>query len=258
MKTKIENVKAILFDMDGVVLVDDAPIAGAADTLRLLTTKGIPYRFLTNTTTKSREGLHAKMTRMGLPVARDHIFTTHQVAAGFLRRRGNPPCYLLVAPETLPAYEGVPVSDVAPKFVVIGDIGDRWSYALLNRAFNMIMAGAEIVALHKGRYWQTQEGLKMDIGAFVAGLEYTTGKTATVLGKPAKAFFQVALDDMKVQASDAIMVGDDIESDIGGAKRTGIRGVLVKTGKYRKDAIRRSRVIPDAVIDSVASLVDLL
>ncbi len=102
------------------------------------------------------------------------------------------------------------------------------------------------------------DGLKMDIGAFVAGLEYVTGKTATVVGKPSKEFFDLALSDMGVTADRAVMIGDDIESDIGGARRAGMKGILVKTGKYREELVSRSKVKPDLVIDSAADLPLLL
>lgn len=254
----LANIEGVLLDMDGVVHIGDRAIPGAAGALSTLESKGIPYRFLTNTTTRSRENLHAKMRRMGLRIRLDHIITTHEVALQYLENIGRPSCYLLVDDDVVGAYRDIEIDDQNPDCVVIGDIGHQWSYDLLNRIFNMIMAGASLVALHKGRYWQTEAGLQMDIGAFVAGLEYTTGVTATILGKPAATFFNVALASMRIDADSAVMVGDDIESDVGGAQRAGIRGVLVKTGKYRDDARARSSVAPDAVIESIADLPGLL
>ena len=98
----------------------------------------------------------------------------------------------------------------------------------------------------------------MDIGAFVAGLEYATGRTATVVGKPSQPFFEMALDELGLPKRQVIMIGDDIEMDVGGAQRAGIRGVLVKTGKYRDEVAARSAVVPDAVIESIAELPRLL
>ena len=122
----------------------------------------------------------------------------------------------------------------------------------------MVRGGAEIVALHKGRYWQTEHGLQVDIGVFVAGLEYATGKPATVIGKPSATFFRMGLKDLGVDPESVVMVGDDIEADVGGAQRAGVRGVLVRTGKYRPDDLERSDLAPDAVITSIADLVDCL
>jgi HAD superfamily hydrolase (TIGR01458 family) len=249
-----KNVKGILLDLDGVVHIGDTPIPGAVETLAFLERRNIPVRFVTNTTTKSPENLHRQMVEMGLPIRAEAILTTHRVAAQYLKRLGRPTCHLLVAEQALSAYEGIPTSDTAPEHVVIGDIGERWNYKVLNGVFNMIMEGAGMIALHKGRYWKTEDGIQMDIGAFVAGLEYVTGKTATVIGKPSPTFFETALELLAVPMQHAIMIGDDIETDVGGAQAFGIRGVLVKTGKYRKDAVARSAVRPEAVLDSIADL----
>lgn len=256
--TVLSGVRGILFDVDGVVSIGRTPIPGAAEALKHLSSNGIPYRFVTNTTTLSRMNLYERLRAMGLPLEPDHLFTTHEVAARYLVDRGRPTCLLLVADGVREAYQGIPTDESAPDIVLVGDIGDRWDYALLNRVFNMIMSGAEIVALHKGRYWQTEEGLNMDIGAFVAALEYATGKSATILGKPEAAFFEIALADLGLARDDVVMIGDDIESDVGGAQRAGIRGILVKTGKYNEDAVKRSSVEPYAVISSIAELVHLI
>ncbi len=244
--------------MDGVVHVGNSPVPGAADTLRYLDSKGIPYRFLTNTTTLPPEKLWRKMVNLGLPVTSDVIVTVHQAAVAYLRRNPNGKCYLLVDDNVLPVYKGLPQSESHPDYIVMGDIGNRWSYTLLNEIFNLVMDGAEMVALHKGRFWQTERGLRIDIGTFVSGLEYSTGKQATVIGKPSPTFFETALNGLGLDKKEVIMVGDDIETDIGGAQRAGIAGVLVKTGKYRPEDVERSSVVPDAVLSSVAELKDLL
>jgi len=249
-----ENISGVLFDIDGVVHVGDQAIDGAARAIQQLRDHGTSFRFVTNTTTQSRASLHERLRRLGLPIEPDEILTTHEVAARRLRSQGSPTCWLLVADLALPAYAGLPRTEDAPDYVVIGDIGDRWDFELLDRVFNMVMNGSRMIALHKGRFWQTESGLRMDIGCFVAGLEYVTGTRAEVIGKPTAAFFGLALDDMGVQPGEALMVGDDIESDVGGAQRAGLRAALVRTGKYRPDTLERSTVVPDAVLDSVADL----
>ena len=118
----------------------------------------------------------------------------------------------------------------------------------------MMMNGSNLVALHKGRFWQTEYGLKMDIGAFVTGLEYTTGKEVTVLGKPTKEFFMMAIDGLNIPIENIVMVGDDINNDINGAQKIGMYGILVKTGKYRQDYINSSGVKPDLIIESVKEI----
>jgi ribonucleotide monophosphatase NagD (HAD superfamily) len=98
----------------------------------------------------------------------------------------------------------------------------------------------------------------MDIGGFVAALEYCTGRPALVMGKPSADFFRVALGDIGASAHEVAMVGDDIDSDIGGAQRVGLFGILTRTGKFRQQYVEASSVRPDLVIDSIEALPDAL
>jgi len=257
VKVDFPRVKGLLFDMDGVWFVGGKALPGAAETLARIRERGLPCRFITNTSTQPQSELAAKMTRMGLPVEEDEIVSSSRAAALHLHALGTPSCHLIVADAVLHEFDAFPRSNT-PDVVVIGDVGERWSYRLMNDAFRMVMGGAEIVAMHKGKYWQVEDGLALDIGAFVVGLEYATGKTATLIGKPAPAVFRGALADMGLSPDEVVMVGDDTFTDIGGAQGVGIRGVLVKTGKYREELVARSGVTPDAVIDSVAELRALL
>ena len=145
-----------------------------------------------------------------------------------------------------------------PARLVVGDIGAQWSYPLMDRAFRELMNGAELVAMHKNRYFQTGDGLRLDIGCFVAGLEFATGHTAIIVGKPSPDFFQLGLESLGLPAENVAMVGDDIDSDVGGSQAIGIAGILVRTGKYREAYAKESEVRPDAVIDSIADLPRLI
>ncbi len=138
--------------------------------------------------------------------------------------------------------------------MVLGDIGDAWDYELLDKLFGYLVDGARLVAMHRNRYWQKAGGLHVDIGLFVAGLEYVADTEAVITGKPANAFFDAALRSMGAGSGETLLVGDDIHSDIGGAQRAGLRGVLVKTGKYREALVRESGIEPDWIIDSIAGL----
>jgi len=253
----ISAADAFLFDMDGVWFVGDRAIPGAARTLARIRELCKPLRIVTNTTTRTRDQLAAKLQGLGFDIRPDEIVNSVHAAVLYLKTQGSPSCHLIVADNIRPLFAAFPTSGT-PDFVVIGDVGDEWSYAVLNEAFRMVMGGARMLALHKGRYWQVEEGLRLDMGAFVAGLEYATGSEAIIAGKPSRTMFDAALADMGVDASRAIMVGDDILSDVGGAMAAGIRGVLVKTGKYRESLAADSGVTPHLVIESVAALADLL
>ncbi len=254
----LKKARGFLFDLDGVLYVGDRAVPGAVEAIDFIRSKGIPCRFTTNTTTRSLESLHRKVTAFGLPVEKKEIFSATTAAAVYLRHKGSPACFFMLTEDPLKDFAEFPTSDTEPEYVVVGDVGKRWGYDLMNKVFNMLVNGAELIALHKGRYWQMEDGLRMDIGAFVAGLEYVTGKTATVIGKPSLAFFMYALEDMGLSAGKVVMVGDDINNDIGGAQKAGMKAVLVKTGKYREDLVAHSDIKPDLVIESIADLPGLI
>jgi len=250
----VSEIDGLLFDLDGVLYVGDAAIPGAAAALAHIQSLGLPRRFVTNTTTQSRAQLAAKLQAIDLPITADEILTTPHAARLYLKHRGYRSCHFLVADAVKDEFAEFNAATQQPDAVVIGDIGSAWNYDILNRVFEMAMAGAELIALHKGKFWQTADGLRMDIGAFVTGLEYATGKTAAVMGKPSPAFFALALRQLGLPASRIAMIGDDIDSDVGGAQRAGLQGILVKTGKYREAYTLASSVQPDLILDSVAEL----
>ena len=250
-----QNAKAVLLDLDGVLYVGDRAIEGAAEAIEYLKARGIPRRFVTNTTTKSLATLHKRLVSMGLPIEREEVVTAGFAGVLFLEKIGKPPCYFVLDEDTRRDYAGIPETDRNPSYVVIGDIGGRWEFGLVNRLFRMLMDGAELIALHKGRYFQVSDGLEIDTGAFVSGLEYATGKKATVIGKPQASFFRLALEGVGVDPERAVMIGDDLVSDVGGAQAAGLRGVLVRTGKFRPEIFASSEIEPDAVLDSVRDIV---
>ena len=254
----MDQKRGILFDLDGVFYVSNQAIDGGQKLIDSLRNKSIPFRFLTNTTTKTRGQLTQELNSRGLIVREKEIISAGQAGVTHLRKCGSPPCYLLISDELKEDYSEFDCSDQKPEYVVVGDRGHDWTYDDMNEEFRCMMDGAELLALHKGKYFQVRDGLDLDIGAIVTGLEYATGKQAITLGKPNKEFFQAALDDIGCSSIDVIMVGDDLINDIGGAQRTGMKGVLVRTGKFRKSDLSHSDVKPDFIIESINELEDIL
>jgi HAD superfamily hydrolase (TIGR01458 family) len=254
---ELHDVAGILADQDGVWFVDNEPVPGAREALSRIRQRGLPLRIISNTTTRTQDELAAKMTRMGMPIEPHEVMSPPRVAAQMLRARKVKSARLVVADAIRGEFDGIEES-AHPEVIVIGDIDERWSYTLMNELFRMVIGGAEIVALHRGRYWQVADGLKLDIGAFVAGLEYATGSIATVVGKPSPTMFKAAVDDMDLTTDDVVMIGDDVHHDVAGAQKAGIRGVLVKTGKYRDALVASTGIKPDLVMDSIAVLAGVL
>lgn len=224
------SLHAVLLDLGGVFYEGPRLIPGAAEALAPLRGSGLPLRFVTNTTRQSRAALLRELAGRGLAIAQDELFTPASAARELLIARGLRPL-LLIHPDLTPDFAGLDTD--APNAVVVGDAGEHFGYAGLNRAFRLLHAGAPLLALGRNRYFQDADGLSLDAGPFVAALEYAAGVTAELMGKPAPALFAAALESTGCHPAEAVMIGDDVESDVNGAVSAGLRGILVRTGKYR-------------------------
>jgi len=247
-------VRAVLLDLDGVLYVEDEPVPGAVEAVEALRDAGLALRFVTNTTSRPRGAILDRLQRLGFAVADKELLTPAVLAVQLCRQRGHRRVALLVRDDVREDFAGLEAAEGGVDAVIVGDMGDGFDYALLNGAFRQLMDGAELIALQRNRYWMTPDGLALDVGPFVAALEYAARTEAVVVGKPAPAFFATALADVGVEPADAVMVGDDVESDIGGALGAGLAAVLVRTGKFREDAVRDSGIEPTAIADSIAEV----
>ena len=215
-------------------------------------------RFVTNTTAYSRDRTLEKLARLGLGVDDRELITPAALAVQHCRERGHHRVALIMNEEVKRDFKELEEISGRAEAVIIGDLGSAFGYDVLNHAFRQVMDGAELIALQKNRYWMRADGLSLDVGPFVAAIEYATGRDAYVVGKPAKGFFEQVLAAVGVDAGAAAMVGDDIESDIGGALRAGLDAILVRTGKYREDRVRESGIQPTRIVDSIADVPPLL
>lgn len=258
MASSLEGVEGLLLDLSGVVYVQDEAVPGAGDALARLRSAGIPIRLVTNTTMRPRRSILERLERLGIEADPPELLTPATLAANHCKEAGYDSVLLVVLDDLREDLEGVPEGDGRVDAVIVGDLGETWDYEVLNRCFRQLMDGAELIALQKNRYWETAEGLSLDAGPFVAALEYASGREAEVVGKPAPAFFELALGDLGVSAERAAMVGDDVEADVGGAMEAGLDGILVRTGKYREDLVRQTGIEPTATVDSIADVPDLI
>lgn len=254
----LKSAKGLLLDLNGVFYVGNRVLPGAQRAIAALRKSGLPYRFVTNNTTQSTQSMSRHLQAMDLDIAPAEIITAASAAVMHLRQLGNPKIYPLLAEDAKQDFAEFTWSDNNADAIVVGDIGDDWNYRLMNRAFRLMMKGAQLIALHRGKYWQWEAGLQLDVGAFVAGLEYATDQTAIVAGKPNRFFYKMALDELGMTAEQVVMLGDDLEADVQGAQGVGIKGVLVKTGKYRPHLAAKIDVTPDSELEDIREIINWL
>ncbi len=249
------KIQGVLLDVDGVLHVSMSPLAGAAETLRWLGQKNYPFACVTNTTTSARSTLARTLQAIGLPVEPEHLVTAPVATASYIRQHyAGKRCWLLTKGDTAEDFAGIELVDDYADLVVIGGAEELLSYETLNHAFRMLMEGADLLAMHTNIYWKTRQGLQLDSGPYIYALERATGKQATVLGKPNRAFFEQAIFALGVPATTAIMVGDDLENDVRASQQAGLRGVFVTTGKHGLDSPLLEQIHPDAILPSIADL----
>ncbi|MEX2517081.1 MAG: TIGR01458 family HAD-type hydrolase [Gammaproteobacteria bacterium] len=253
--------QALLFDLDGVVYQDGKAISGAVDTLQWVRDANIPHLFVTNTTSRPRSGIQERLQSYGLDISADSILTPAVAACGWLREHHANNVALFVPDATANEFSDFPVLAAEAKrgadAVIVGDLGEGWDFARLNRAFRLLSYNPDcaLLALGMTRYWRAPEGLRLDTGPFVRALEYASEREAVVLGKPAADFFAIALERLGCTAHDTLMIGDDVRADIGGAQASGLKAALVRTGKFQSTDLE-GQIKPDTVLDSIADLHD--
>ncbi|HSE82816.1 MAG TPA: TIGR01458 family HAD-type hydrolase [Gaiellaceae bacterium] len=249
---------AILLDIDGVLHVSGEPVPGGGDAVRALRAEGHRLRFVTNNTTRARRQLAGELRELGIELDDDELTTTAVVASRLLAGKRVLALTMEAVKDDLGAEVELVEGDA--DVVLLGgadeseETGHVFGYENLNRAFAELDGGARLVCLHRNRWWQTSGGPRLDGGAYVAGLEYAAGVEAEVVGKPARAYFDAALAEIGAAPADAVMVGDDVEADVGGAKAAGMRAVLVRTGKFREATLAAADPLPDGVVDSIADV----
>ena len=261
------TIAAYLLDCEGTLYTDDGPVPGAPEAVARLRASRLAIRYISNTTRRPRAALVERLRGYGYPAEAGHVQTAVLAGADILRNAGirtvapflhHPALTDLGEFELVAGTSGRPRGSTRPDAVVVGDLGDSWTYDLLNEAFRLVADGAVLLALSRDRWWARRDGPALDAGPFVALLEAAAGVEATMAGKPVEAFWSAALNSLgasvETDRRTIAVVGDDVWTDVRGAQLAGLQGWLVKTGKFRPDSLRSSRVEPDRILGSAAEL----
>ena len=256
--SSLQNI-GVLLDLDGVVYQGGSLIPGAAKTIHILQHNNIPFRFITNTTRLTKKKLVHKLHSMGLSIEINEVFAAPHAAVEYCRGRGYTAIDLVVPDKKMEEdFSDFSLNVENPQAVVLGDMGRGFTFGLLNSLFKKILNGAELVAMHKNKYWHSGSELTLDLGAFVSALEFAVDKEAVLIGKPSPYLFQLAVKPWGIPFQSIYMVGDDVVGDIGGANNVGMKSDLVKTGKFRAETLPSYDVKPNYIIDSIADLPSII
>lgn len=258
---RLAGVRGVLLDISGVLYDSGADggaaIAGSVEAVARLKRSHLKVRFCTNESQKSRGELVALLRQLGFDISEGELTAPAPAACRILKERGLRP-HLLIHDGVRSEFDDIDMSN--PNCVVIADAGEGFSYQNMNKAFRVLMEleNPVLISLGKGRYYKETSGLMLDVGPYMKALEYACGVEAEVVGKPSPEFFKSALKAVGVEAPQAIMIGDDIVGDVGGAQQCGMRALQVRTGKFRPSDEDHPEVKADGYVDNLAEAVDLL
>lgn len=280
----LDGVRALLLDLDGVIVVAGRPVPGAPEAVAVLERNGFPYRIVTNTSLVSRTTLASWSESIGSPIPAERFQSALSASAAYTARAfPGRPLYVLASPDARTEFEGqwllghdeagAPGATAAA--VVIGDSPEEVTFDNLDRAFRLVRGGACLVGMHRNPWWLTPAGPTLDSGAFVVGLEFAAEVRATIVGKPSGSFFSIAVADLRrdiaakaparpLRRSEIAMIGDDVRTDVIAAQRAGLRGILVLSGKHGPADVeaaagrKRGGGRPDAVAPALAEVVAAL
>ncbi len=264
----------VLFDIDGVLVTSWNPIPGAAEALQTLADNQIACAYLTNTTTKTRAQIADLLTEAGMAVRSDEVITAAVLTADYVRSRyPDARCFLVNSGQIAEDMPGIDIvysgqftgqrAPEPPDVVLLGGAGPEYSHLTLSWVYDWMAQGVPVVAMHRSTAWTTVDGLRVDTGMYLIGMEQTSGRKATAVGKPAPEGFLSAAGRLGVEPEEMYMIGDDLNNDVLAGQVVGMTGVLVRTGKFRQDTLDRwaadeFAMQPNHVIDSVADLPALL
>jgi 4-nitrophenyl phosphatase len=256
--------RLVILDMDGVLYRGDQTLPGAADLVRRIREAGVEVRYATNNSMFTRQSYAHRLREMGIPATSDEIVTSTWATIEHLRRHAPDVRSVLavgadgmVAELTGAGYAVVPIAAAAKRpdgrvdAVIVG-LDPEFDEARLQTAAAAIRDGARFLATNADARYPTPDGFRPGAGAIVSAIAAASDATPLVIGKPEPAMFATILEDVGVTPDEALVIGDNPDSDIAGAHRSGINSVLVLTGVTDGEAAvhldgprRPDHVVPD-------------
>lgn len=282
LREALRGVRALLLDLDGVIVAAGRAVDGSVEAVADLERRAIPYRIVTNTSLVSRASLSRFAAKLGNDIPLERFQSALSASAAFAAHAfPGQPLYVIASADAITEFDGQRLLSheeaaqpgARASAVIVGDSPEELTHANLNRAFRLVRNGAVLIGMHRNPWWLTPDGPTLDSGAYVTGLEFAAGVRAQIIGKPAAAFFSIAVDALRqdvaaragrLRRSEIAIVGDDVRTDVLAGQRAGLRGVFVLTGKHGLDELARlpghgrGGREPHAVAPSLADVVAAL
>ena len=257
MHKKNLSIKGIIFDIDGVLEFQGKIYDGAIETINSLRDKGIVLRFLTNSTLKSRKSCADKLKKRGFWIFEEEVITASYATALYLKILNPKSCWVMLEREGLNEFRDFTQDMENPEYIVVGDNRSNFDFNHLNKALRLLLKGAKLIAMSSGLVDASMGEIELDVGSWAQMLERASEVKGVYIGKPNPYVFELALKSMNLDKNEVVMVGDQISTDIKGAKNIGIRSILLKTGEFDERDLN-SDIKPDFIFDSIRDIPKIL
>lgn len=248
--------KPLLIDLDGVLKLGDSPAPDVKVFFEFIIENKIPSCILSNSTLRTGVLVKDFFDEHGITLSIPAI-TAFDATLSFVKM--NYKKVQVFCREYLIHHFDRMIDEENPEAIVIGDIEDKWNYQIVNDIFKKVFAGADLIAMHKNKYWNPQGELLIDAGAFITAIEFASGKEAILIGKPSPHYFKAALEKIGAKLDGSfIMIGDDIENDIKAAQDIGGEGILIYTGKTNYPLDKKVGIKPIFEVQSLKEVISIL
>jgi len=258
----LKKIQVFFFDLDGVLSVgkENPRYLGGRQVVKEIKSLGKKTFVLTNDSTHTREEIRQNLTRLEFNFALDEILTSSFLTANYLRQKFGVASFFLIGEDGLRREleaAGHRPTERTPQVVVVG-FDRRLTYEKLDNALRFLKEGSQLIGSYGGAVYMSDHGPALSAGPIIKALEYGSGKKAIMIGKPSPRMFRLALQSGHEKAAEAVMVGDQMETDLLGARRAGVHTILVLTGVETRESVRRSKFKPDMIVKTVDDLVQYL
>ena len=248
--------RPLLIDLDGVLKLGNSPAPHLKEFFGFINENKIPACILSNSTLRTGELVREFFTSQNIELKIPAI-TAFDAALAFVKKNYRK-VQIYCRDYLIHHFEGM-IDEENPEAIVIGDIEDKWNYQIMNNIFKKVFAGADLVAMHKNKYWNPSGELLIDAGAFITGIEFASDKKAILIGKPSPLYFKAALESIDAKIEDGFfMIGDDIENDIKAVLDIGGKGILIYTGKTKFPLDKSLNIKPDFEARSLKEVISIL
>jgi HAD superfamily hydrolase (TIGR01458 family) len=250
------NSAPLLIDFDGVIKLGDEPAPGTKEFFNFIKKKDINAFVISNSTLKTSDDIKK-------------FFESHNISFDIPAMTASEAALKYVSKNysKVKVYCTEKIKNLFKEFIVkenpeavgVGDLGDEWSYDILNEIFKDVYSGADFIAMQKNKFWKPDgKTLCLDAGSFITAIEYASGKEALLIGKPSPIYFKTALNEMGKTNSSFYMLGDDLETDVIAAQKSGGKGILIFTGKTKFPLSADIKMKPDFEAKNLSEVIEIL